>query len=118
MKAGVAVLSAILLAPATAAPAAGGAEAVTTPGSATLTMCRDWLVYNSCSKYHNVKVPPVIAVGDKVRLRFGSNPKNYDFPVVAIRHHGDGCTIASNHTRPDDTGEKIEVSPCGATPAR
>src|SRR5438445_12202652 len=62
----------LLLAPARI-PAAATAtpDAVTTPGSGTLTMCRDWLVYKSCSTYHRIAVPQHLAIGDQLELDYG-----------------------------------------------
>lgn len=94
------------------APALAEAGAVQTSGTATLTMCRDWLVYDSCSTYHNIAVPPVIAVGDAVRVHFGSSPKSYDFHVVGIHRHGEGCTLLSDHTGKDESGEKLRLDTC------
>jgi hypothetical protein len=111
---GAAAFAALLL-PAGTALAAETIEAVTTSGSGTLTMCRDWLVHTSCEAYHNVELPPRIAVGDKVAVTFGSNPKDYNFHVSAIRRRGDGCTILSEQSGADESGEKIEVSPCEPT---
>ena len=105
------LIAALVLAPGPA-PAADDIAAVTTPGTATLTMCRDWLLYDACTAYHNVVVPSVIAVGDKVKVTFGSNPKDYDFHVAGIRRDGDRCTILSDHTGANDSGEKIEVEDC------
>ncbi len=95
-----------------AAAVANTAEAITTPGSGTLTMCLDWFLYNSCNTYHHVALPERIAVGDKITVTFGSNPKDYDFHVVAIHHHGERCTILSDHSGAGDKGERIEVARC------
>ncbi|HVC54932.1 MAG TPA: hypothetical protein VND95_03200 [Stellaceae bacterium] len=94
--------------------AAGRRDAITTPGSGTLTMCRDWLVYDACSTYHNVALPRHIAVGDKIALTYGSNPKEYDFHVVRIRQQDDSCTVLSNRSGANGKGEKIKVAPCRA----
>ena len=92
--------------------AAAAAEAVTTPGSGTLTKCRGWLVYTSCTTYGKIALPARIAVGDRIDLVYGSNPKDYRFHVVGIRRHGDRCTILSDHSGAGVDGEKIEVAPC------
>ncbi len=98
-------------------PAAASAtlDAVTTPGSGTLTMCRDWLVYKSCATYHRIPVPPHVAIGDKLELDYGSNQKHYIFHVVRIRHDGANCTILSDASGDGEDGEKIEVPECRAT---
>jgi hypothetical protein len=107
------LLAALLLA-GPAAPAAGPPEAVTTPGSGILTKCRDWLVYLSCSTYHHIALPGRVAVGDDVKLTYGSNPKEYVFHIARIRRHGDGCTILSSQSGAGEEAEKIEVAPCGS----
>ena len=105
----------LLLAPLrTPATAAATLDAVTTPGSGTLTMCRDWLVYKSCATYHRIAVPQQVAVGDQLELDYGSNQKHYIFHVVGIRRDGAGCTILSNASGNGEDGEKIEVSECRA----
>ena len=63
--------------------AAETVEAVTTAGSGRLTICRNWLVYNSCTTYRKVAVPDRVAVGDRISLTFGSNPKDYTFWFAA-----------------------------------
>jgi hypothetical protein len=104
-----------------AAPAASAAtdevKAIATPGKGDLTMCPvTFAVYRSCNLYHHIKLPAQIAIGDKVRVRFGSNPKRYDFPVARIVRNGDRCTVYSQTTDTEDV-EKIEVASCGEPPA-
>jgi hypothetical protein len=94
------------------ANAAEALDAVTTPRRGTLTMCLDWFVYDSCNTYHHIALPPRIAVGDRVKLTYGSNPKDYIFHVVRIHRSDDGCTILSDRSGKNGTGERIEVSPC------
>jgi hypothetical protein len=96
--------------------AAGTVEAVTTQGSGTLTICRNWLVYSSCTTYRKVALPERVAVGDKISLTFGSNPKDYTFPVRSIRHQGTKCTILSDEGGATVGGEKIEVAQCRKLP--
>jgi hypothetical protein len=72
---------------------AGDVRAVAPGASGVLTKCRDWLIVTSCNTYHHTSLPPRIAVGDTVPLRFGSNPKEYQLPVARIdvkKHH---CAI-------------------------
>ena len=90
-------------------------DAVTTPGSGTLTMCRDWLVYKSCATYHRIVVPQHVAIGDQLELDYGSNQKHYIFHVVRIRRDGASCTILSNASGNGEDGEKIEVRECQPT---
>jgi len=96
-----------------AAPA--GAEepvvAVTTPGSGSLTICRNWLVTNSCTTYGRVALPERVVIGDNLRLTYGSNPKDYTFPVRTIRHQDTNCTILSDESAAAG-GEKIEIARC------
>ena len=94
-----------------AATAADGVDAVTTPGSGELTLCRSYLMYNSCDQ-HRVILPERIAVGDKLKLTYGSNPKNYSFHVVGIRRDGENCAILSDASGGKEDGEKIDVNPC------
>lgn len=91
-------------------------EAVTTQGSGTLTICRSWLVYNSCTTHSKVALPERIAVGDKLSLSYGSNPKDYAFPVLSIRHQGTSCTLLSDASGAAAGGEKIEVAQCQKAP--
>ena len=107
--------AALLLAGSQSGRAAGGdVAAVTTPGKGVLTICRDWFVYHSCSTYHHIAVPGRIAVGDRVELTYGSNPKDYVFHVVHIRPHGNGCMLLSDQSGPNGAGEKIEIARCHA----
>ena len=106
----------LLLAPVRIPAAATAAlDAVTTPGSGTLTMCRDWLVYKSCATYHRIVVPQQVAIGDQLELDYGSNQKHYIFHVVRIRRDGASCTILSNASGDGEDGEKIEVRECQPT---
>ena len=104
--------AAILLYAASDAAAAEALDVVTTPGSGTLTMCRHWLVYKSCSDYHRIAVPERVAVGDTLRLTFGSNPKDYNFRVVRLQRTRDTCTIFSDSSNSGETGERLEIAPC------
>jgi hypothetical protein len=98
------------------ARAAEAITAIETPGSGTLTICRDWLVYDSCSAYHNVVLPRRLTIGDEVKLTFGSNLKEVFFPVVAIRRDGSHCTVLSNAAA-DKGGNKIDIDGCTSAPA-
>ena len=86
-------------------------EAVMTSGSGRLTTCRSWLVYNSCTT-HKVLLPERVAVGDQLKLSYGSNPKNYTFHVALIRREGDRCRVLSASSGPREDGEKIEIAHC------
>ena len=78
-------------------------------------MCRDWLVYKSCSTYHRVAVPEQVAIGDQLELDYGSNQKHHLFHVVRIRRDGANCTILSDASGAEEDREKIEVQECQAT---
>ena len=91
---------------------ASDVEAVAPGASGVLTKCRDWFVATSCRTYQHISLPPRIAVGDMVSLRFGSNPKEYQLPVARIdvkRHH---CAIFSEAEGNRDRMDKINVAPC------
>jgi len=94
------------------ASSAGAVDAVTTPGSGDLTMCRSWIVYASCNTYHKVVLPPQIAIGDNVTVTFGTNPKDYTFSVTRILQEGQNCKILSKASDADGQGERIEVAQC------
>ena len=92
--------------------AAGDVESVIPGASGILTKCRGWLVATTCRTYQHIDLPPRISVGDKILLRFGSNPKDYALPVARIdlkRHH---CAIFSEAEGHRHRIDKINVAPC------
>ena len=91
-------------------------DAAATGGSGSFTTCRSWIVVSSCSTYHKVSLPEHIAVGDRIKLTYGSNMKEYIFHVVGIRPHGESCTVMSPETGPEGDGEKLEVESCHPEP--
>ena len=93
-----------------AALAEDAASAIKTPGSARLTMCRSWLLFSTCRDYYNVAVPELIALGDHLPLNFGSNPKDYSFPVVRIVRRGGTCMLLDEPS--GDDGNRIEIASC------
>ena len=95
-----------------AAMAADLAEAVAIQGSGKLTICRSWLVSESCTT-HTVALPARVSVGDSIKLTYGSNPKTYIFHVADIHRRDKGCVILSENSGPKEAGERIEVSQCG-----
>ena len=102
---------------ATATPAAADeVKAIATGGKGNLTMCKSMMVYSSCNLYHHIKLPSQIAIGDKVRLHYGSNPKRFDFPVARIVRDGDLCTVLSDAAGGTENVNKIEVSSCQDAP--
>ena len=103
-----AVLGAAVLRPA----AADTVGAVTTPGRGELTVCRNWVVYRACKPYDRVKLPWRVAVGDKLTLSFGSNPKDYVFHVVEIRPKGAGCLLLSDASAGEEDRERLAITQC------
>ena len=53
--------------------------------------------------------------GDKIKLTYGTNPKDYIFKVVQIRHQSGSCTILSDMSGGKDDGEKLELPQCEAS---
>jgi len=88
-------------------------EAVRPAGPGVLTKHFDWLITTSQRRYHHIRLPARVAVGDKFSLSFGSNTKTYTFSVAQIILKGDHCEIYSQsevgHRR-----DKIDVVPCYA----
>jgi hypothetical protein len=94
--------------------AAGDVKAIETGRKGDLTMCPMWTF--SCNLYHHISLPARITVGDKVPVNFGSNPKEYNFPVARIvMHINGGCTVFSQLTKAKDI-QKIEVPSCRVVP--
>src|SRR5215469_17020317 len=89
----------LLVAAANFAPAAARqpnfVDAVAPSGPGVLTKCRNWLVATSCNRYHHIRLPPQVAVGDTITVTFGSSPKEYAFPVARIGIQGRRCAIYS-----------------------
>jgi hypothetical protein len=88
------------------------AAAIRSPGSGHLTMCRSWLFFNTCRDYNRVALPERIALGDDLDLNFGTNPKDYHFPVARIVRKGDGCTLLDEPADAPDDGNRIEIASC------
>ena len=86
--------------------------AVTVTGKGVLTICRDWLVFHTCKPYDKIDLPPRVAVGDKLILTFGSNPKDYLFHVVEIRQKDEGCLLLTEESNGREDRERIEVPRC------
>ncbi|HYM73798.1 MAG TPA: hypothetical protein VET89_12510 [Stellaceae bacterium] len=115
-RAGVALALLVLVA-AAALAASDDLKAIETAGTGTLTMCRNWIAFRSCRDYQNIALPAHIAIGDTVELEFGSNPKQYDFPVVRILRSDTKCTVLSHAGDSTENVEKIEVASCRASAA-
>src|SRR5215469_11009930 len=91
--------------------AAGNVEAVTASASGVLTKCRGWVVATSCKTYQHISLPARIAVGETIALRFGSNPKDYEFQVARIDLKGLHCTIFSrSRGQPTPNGQDTSRS--------
>lgn len=88
-------------------------EAVRPAGPGVLTKHLDWFITTSKRRYHHIRLPARITVGDKFSLSFGSNQKTYTFSVAKIILKGNHCEIFSQsevgHHR-----DKIDVVPCYA----
>jgi hypothetical protein len=111
---GLTVVAVALLAVPLQPVAADELKAVETGGAGDLTMCP--VGGFSCNLYHHIDLPPRIAIGDKVQVSFGSNPKQYDFPAaIIVMHDGDGCTVFSQLVKTENV-EKIDVPSCHAVP--
>jgi hypothetical protein len=85
-------------------------QAITTSKSGEFHRCYKALgVFDTGCAVHHVDLPEHIAVGDYIKLEYGSNPKHYAFHVSQIiRQQDGGCIIRS-----DRTGSgKIEVASC------
>jgi hypothetical protein len=84
-------------------------SSVETPGRAVLQVCRSWFVTTTCNQYGHVDVPGRIAIGDRLYLEFGSNPKSMTFEVAAIRLAADGsCTLYTDAPAPDIDESKVD----------
>jgi hypothetical protein len=105
-------IAAGILAAAAVSLAADGPKAIETPGSGMLTMCHNRLVYSDCNSYHHIAIPDRIAVGDKFKVKFGSNPKDYEFPVALIVRNGDACTLLSETGGDSAKADRIDVASC------
>ena len=88
----------------------GAVQAVRPGGPGELTKCRNWLVARACHHYHHISLPALVAIGDTLPLSYGSNNKEYDFPVVHIVLEGNRCTLFSNTI--GRQGDTIEIDPC------
>jgi hypothetical protein len=111
------LVSLVGLAAAGLSPAAAqeALSSIDTPGRAKLQICRSWLVMRTCNEYSRVDVPSRIAVGDRLFLEFGSNPKSMTFAVSAIRLEDGTCTLFTEPPAPDtDESEvdKLTIAPC------
>jgi hypothetical protein len=90
----------------------GAITAVATDGSGRLTMCRSWVLFRTCRDYNNVPLPNRIALGDRLPLKFGSNPKTYEFPVERIMRQGGSCIVSTEAAGPLEDGNQLTISSC------
>jgi hypothetical protein len=86
--------------------------AVTVSGKGVLTICRNWMLFRTCKPYDKIDLPAQVAVGDKLDLTFGSNPKDYIFQIVEIRQKGEGCLLLSKISKGQEDRERIEIPRC------
>lgn len=108
-------IAGLLIAAGSCGPAAARAEtveAVEPGGPGVLTKCRNWLVAKSCRTYQHIPLPARIAVGDTIRVSFGSHPKEYAFPVARIALQGRDCVLFSKAEGDRQETDKINVAPC------
>jgi hypothetical protein len=88
--------AAIVLLIATAWPS-GSADAqctIKTAGDGVIRVCRNWnFLGHKCRNYDDIKLPSTITEGDVFRVRYGSNPKGYEFQVGRIETTGGFCSI-------------------------
>lgn len=68
-------------------------QAVSTPSTGTLKLCRSWVLWDSCREYGKVEIPGEVAVGMTFPIDFGSNAKTINFTVKSITHDGGECRI-------------------------
>lgn len=88
--------------------------AVLTGGSGVLIKCYGWFSGGGCNIYHHIKVPPHIAVGQSIAITYGSNPKNYLFPVQRIKLRGSRCRVYGGQ---ESGGEdKLIIAACHPAP--
>lgn len=103
---------------ATPAARAEAIEAVTISGKGVLTVCRNWMLFRTCKPYAKIELPQQVAVGDEIKLTFGSNPKDYTFQVVEIRQKGAACLLLSHISQGAEDRERIEVARCDPVASR
>ncbi|HWK46647.1 MAG TPA: hypothetical protein VNT30_18140 [Stellaceae bacterium] len=98
------LLSGLLpMAPASLGRAADAAvNAIVPDADASLTLCRDWLLFRTCKSYGHVTLPPVVTTGERVLLTYGSDTKSYRFPVLRIVRTGAQCLIYG------ETGDTVD----------
>jgi len=86
-------------------------------GEGTIRVCRNWnLMGEHCREYEHVKLPPSITEGDVFVVRYGSNPKSYEFHVGRIATLGDVCSIF-----PHEGGYNLRdriIAACQSCPAK
>ncbi|CAO3459711.1 hypothetical protein GAY33_26355 [Azospirillum brasilense] len=115
-----ALATALASAPAQASPAPAMGQSVslvTTSGSATFKLCRNWVFTHTCREYGNVPVPARIAAGDSFEITFGSNPKTMWFRVKAVLLQDGRCLLIPKHEDMPAKGEDepvdmLIVDPC------
>jgi len=84
---------ALLIAAAWPLGSAGAECATKILGEGSIRVCRWSLIGEQCREYRHVVLPLTISVGDVFRVRYGSNPKSYEFNVDRIEAHANICMI-------------------------
>ena len=83
------------------------------PGTfGVLTKCRGLIVTTTCKTYQHMRLPHRVAVGDVITLRFGSNLKEYAFPVARIDQKAGRCVIFSEAEGHRHRIDKINIPHC------
>ena len=79
----------------------GAADAkctIDTAGAGIISVCRNWnFTGQKCRDYDDVKLPSSISEGDAFSVRYGSNPKGYNFRVGRIEIREGTCLIYPPH---------------------
>lgn len=91
---------------------------VSTAGSGTLKLCRDWMIRHSCREYGDISIPARIAVGDTFEITFGSNPKTIRFQVKGMMAEGRNCLLIPDYEEmppnqpPNHPSDMVIVKEC------
>jgi hypothetical protein len=88
-------------------------QAIITSKSGEFHRCyKQFVAFGTTCTVHHVHLPEHIAIGDYIKLEYGSNPKHYAFHVGRIARAEDGgCTVRSDSGGPGGT-EKIKIDFC------
>jgi hypothetical protein len=95
-----------------AAYAADGVAVIETVEFGDLTMCHSDVFTQSCDLFHHVALPKRLAIGDRVRLSFDVDNKQFSFPVARIIKNGIVCTVLSEASGDPEKIDRIKVPSC------